>query len=779
MRSTAVSGWVPARFSLVVVGLVLVGVFAWWQFAFAPTASLAPLTNAAPTTDVAQAVDSTAKAPDGERNSIAGTEANSAGAPTRLRIDVALPNGEPAVGANVRVADIELVTDALGSASTIVADKQKVTATLGNLYGEGEWPEEWSDGTARVWIALAPDVNLVVEVVDTAGAPQDRVSIGVCAIVATRRTGVTEQTWFIETDARGRAELQHVQCTAGYSDGLAATVHFTCHGSDSTPNGPPIVERSLNWNQLLAEPKVTLIVPPNGTIMVQVLSANGTAFHFDTTIENQLDEMLRSDSEGDFEVFRMVPLGRTWSLWIDGVTESKRIRGPERPGEVVRIDIPWDHHSWRFRGCIVRADGKPFPEGTLATITLRDPQYAKAPFISAHLALTEPFDLGTCIGSTDLHKLEVSIEPNEDLFAPVTVHFEQSLHAGEVDLGQIALRPIADLLTLASVEVVSGASTRTHETTFKLLDGEQAVALLVERCGDSQLLIGRKPRQPLRLESRCFGCLPIPSTQVRLGEHHRIEALPAAMLRIELAGLTVPIDAIVGELVPRHGSNRTPLIGNTLSNALAWLNCEPGSYSLRIRCGDQVVLEEQDLILAPGTQRWPAGGRPIDMRAARSFCVLARGACPSGEILLVEVAQTESGATSAGEVEWRTGWFLPRVSTTDVLVRCSGFVPVRLVQPTANVDLTMQPLTQLRLRARNGEDFEVQVRVVADGVTDSLLRAVDRDHEHRTRFPSSSGAWHDFAPGTELEITRVTGAEPAPVHRVKVGSTSPQVVELH
>jgi len=303
-------------------------------------------------------------------------------------------------------------------------------------------------------------------------------------------------------------------------------------------------------------------------------------------------------------------------------------------------------------------------------------------------------------------------------------------------------------------------------------------------------LRGRPVDGPLFLRCDHPACQRLRPRAIGPGEYCRIDLQPAAALRVDLVPLDVPVQALCADLVPlRLGEAAIAAGTGGFTSTCRWrssssLHCaglSPGAYALSIRLGDQVLCEERQVQLSPGLNRWPADGRPLDLRtAAHLFRVLARSARePSGSLLQVEVVQLAAGVDELREDAQRTdGWFVPCAATHELLVTAHGHVPQRIATPTADVMLRMQPMTRLALEPPPDAEG-VRVRIVTDPVHDPALRQFDDDNHHEPDFRcycDDDNLW--FAPGAELEIRRLVDGEPGPAQRVVVGATSPQQVVL-
>ncbi|MBL8752974.1 MAG: hypothetical protein JNK15_06690 [Planctomycetes bacterium] len=755
--------------------LLLVAAVLWWQLT-PPTPSAPTPTTEQPTTPVERAALEAPARPDGIERTLVAVDATSTANP-RVRIEVVLPNGDAAVGALVRAGDREAVTDAQGTVELCTATGCDVTAKLGTLYGEGEWLEGWDGDVDRIRVTLAPDVHLVVVVTDTTGVPQPGVRTSVEATLVTRHGGLIEPTWVLTTDAHGSAEFPHLQNRLSYVAGLAADLWITASGSSCTPGAPHLAKRKVSWEDVVRDPNVHLVVPASGTVQIRVLDPNGQALHFDTTLDGDRGARFRADTEGDAEVFRMVPLGDTWSLWIDGIVASIRVRGPERANEVVKLDVPCPQHRWVFEGRVVRADGLAWPDEQHAEITLRDPRQPE-PALATHIvALATPLELEAVLDRAELPRIEVTVQPGKNALAPAQSFLvERVLRAGVVDLGDLVMKTAPGLVELASLEALLDGRFVTHEVFVQLSfdDGgrDRPFPFVLRRRGDAAVLLGTEPSGPLRLDCWRFDCVAQEPTTLRRGEHHRITLQRAASLRVDLAHHELPEDALVAELVPADDPDADAELGSVHKDSVLWQRMTPGRYALCIRCGDHVLARAPNLVLAAGAQQWPVDRRPLELRSVRAMHVVARSGSATGRLLRVGVAEITADTTIDDELAWHEGWVLPQRTTTAVLVRALDHVPVRLETPTADVTLTLQPMTTVQLRAPD----QVHVRIVTDGVADPLLRAADRDHEHRTTFHCPSDASLQFAPGTVLECKPVGDDRPAATRRVEVGRTSLQFI---
>jgi hypothetical protein len=269
-----------------------------------------------------------------------------------------------------------------------------------------------------------------------------------------------------------------------------------------------------------------------------------------------------------------------------------------------------------------------------------------------------------------------------------------------------------------------------------------------------------------------------PLVPLHVGEHRIVELQPAASLCVALQANGLPIQPLSGSLI-RIDGERTVHNGivDDVQHTMLWVQVAPGRYRLCITFAERVVHEVAALELHAGENRWPADGTRFDLRTDVKTLLIA-----TTPLFLVdgpEFLVVERGATSLPRDMdrrlMRDGWVLAPAGRFDVLVRARDYVPQRLVNPTADVELTLQPCTWIEVEAAVAWDA-VRVHIVSDAVADPLLRAFDH-HPHAQEFEMERHRAF-FAPGTVLELAAVRDGKPGAPQRVVVGDQSPQVVTL-
>lgn len=818
-----------------IAALLLTSVFvaAWWLSPWAPAVQSVQGPDV-PNVGRAVSANVDPRQPAERQEVIGGAAGCASPSPHRVRVAVLLPNGDPAPGATVRYwpprtpeqrvqdaaavesgRDLEAALLATGLVATADADGTvelevdadgqpdadelagaPICARLGQLYGEGDRVPDAADGVRRMLIELAPDVSPAIEVGDVSGAPQEGIQVQVALQVATRRQGIVIGNWMLATDAQGKAMLPHLQRHADLrAEGLAGTVDFRCVRStlrDGRRSSIPIAAKTVAWTQLRHDPRVRLQLPAGGTIALRIQDLDGVPLHCGCCLHDEQGAVFaRSETEGDLETFRALPLGRSWRVEIEYLERSLVVRGPSRAGETVSVEVLSPKHHWRIRGQAVRADGNSFAVVPVydevlrmgVSLVLHTPTEARE-LGQWRCAMQRPFELGFDLDVAELRRLDVRIEPAPNSLAEAkTFVFERPLTSGDVDLGKLVLPVARELVTLATVEVRSCDRVLTAETDFGVSDegGQLPLPWLAVPRGDAVELRGRPATGALALECIHPGFRTRIVRPVRQGEHCRVELQPAAALRVDMLPLDVPSWALRGELVPRGGSDRA-VDALAAGNPLTWSGLEPGAYALTLRIGDRVVREERQLWLAAGMNRWPSDGKPLDLRPqVRVLRVLARSAAAAaGPLIAIGVLQLPAGCRELSEgVSSSDGWFLPDAARCDLLIRARQYIPQRIASPSADVVLNMQPMTQLLLKLPLDEDGALQVRIVGDPLRDAALREFDEVNHHEATFRCWSGdenLW--FAPGAEVEIRRLVDDQPGAPQRVVVGAISPQEVML-
>ncbi|MFO1078480.1 MAG: hypothetical protein U1E73_12220 [Planctomycetota bacterium] len=311
---------------------------------------------------------------------------------------------EPVADATVAVFELRAVREALEAAHTTshepegrrVRDRVAIRATT-DEHGEarlavpehglmvearrgGRWgilllgtlPE---NGVAEV--ALGPDRELHVQVVDAGGAPQSGVPVAVRRLVGPAASKASYQATTTEPP-NGIAVFPHLQRILDRSPGWHATFAFPCVPQPcvpvdiDTPNTPP----------------PQLVLPATGSLRVVVRDPMGgvcdastlsLAIAADAGGEPQWQNGSWSrpafDEKGEARVpFLGLGLALTVALRQHGrdIT-SKSLPGPRTPGEVVTCELCSTGDAPLARGRFVHKDGTPWPACKVRARPLLEP----------------------------------------------------------------------------------------------------------------------------------------------------------------------------------------------------------------------------------------------------------------------------------------------------------------------------------------------------------------------------------------------------------------------
>jgi hypothetical protein len=810
------------RRALIVTLVFLAGALAWWGAPALDAPAKASAVAATPAGEHASAANVSRGNADAANDSreVVADAADAALASCRARVQVVDAAGQPVAGAIVRfwpprslqtrdadwqryeaLADMETLLAATGTAATtdaaglveIVADPETpLRARRDGDVGEGNLPRHIDTALNDVRIALRRDITLRVEVVDTEGRPAVGRSVRADAACLTRARGlVHDHASLGRTDDAGVALLRHALHVLDIDEPvLAGELTLSIHHGDSDSEPTLLAKHRLAFAEVQKITNVRLTVSAGGTIVATVTDADGAPLgyrHLWLIDEHGALFDQAPDTRDDVYTFRGVPPGRRWRIeandhWLMvGAPENSVVHfvGPRTNDDTVAVAMQVPVRFWDLEFRLVRRDGHPVAD---ARVVVGHPALGGEQFLGESDGRGRVGGLWLRGQTTvvDLAPLTLSIGyPLIDRTNTIVVH--NPVRPGGTDLGDIVVEPPVGEMLLARIEVRAGSKNVTHDAAVSVFsEGYEyrhwpTVAPIVDGVVE---LRGVPPPQRMLLDCSLAGFLRPTLPPLRIGEHRVVELEPAASLCVALRADGLPtsqLHARLVRLVDGHEDRGT--IDDVMHTAL-WWRVVPGRYRLRIGFGDRVVHEVPALELAPGVNRWPADGTRLDLRDTVRIVRIATVPLTfaDGPELLVVAGGATTLPDEFGKDLVHGGWVLAPPGAFDVLVRGGGFVPQRLVNPTGDITLPLQPCTWLDVEAATPWDA-LRVRIVSDAVTDALLRAFDV-HPHDAAFERSDDDSLQFAPGTVLEITPVRGGEAGAPQRVVVGNDGTQRVEL-
>ncbi|MFO1078483.1 MAG: carboxypeptidase-like regulatory domain-containing protein [Planctomycetota bacterium] len=264
---------------------------------------------------------------------------------------------------------IRATTDEHGEAHLVVPERGlAIEARLGELWGMTMLANMPQDGQTEV--AIGPDRELSVQVVDASGAPR----AGIPVAVRRQQPGRLVPEYDFQATStekpRGVATFLHLQRRFAQGPGWHATFAFPCVPQpcvpidESTPSSPPL----------------QLVLPPTGSLRVVILGERGIApdandLRLEVTARANGEEQWNAgpwqhpylDERGQ----ALVPfLGLGLDLTVtlkrgDRRIGSRRLPGPGSPGETVVCELGTTGDAPLARGRFVRRDGTPWPACTV------------------------------------------------------------------------------------------------------------------------------------------------------------------------------------------------------------------------------------------------------------------------------------------------------------------------------------------------------------------------------------------------------------------------------
>ncbi len=730
------------RSALLILTLVVVGLLVFaWRGGGSRTLVPAPGQGGSSPSRAESARETLGAPAARDRTEYAGESADNL-AP-KLRVLVTLGDGSPAAAATVRFlgvrfagatadgtragraapedddarvdAEAELqatgqvaVTDPRGVVEVAAQPGTVLCARLGEAYAEARV----ADDERELRLVLRRDVFLRVQVVDADGRPRQGFEVEAKVEADSRREGKRGDSESLPftlplTDAAGMTVLPHAQQSLAMPgpDVVAWSMRLRYTVGSK-------LERAVTADELLDGKPIRISVPVGGAIVVEVVDPDGERIWGYVDLEETgTGASLDADGNDGGLWFRQLPLGRHWTVRVSlfGEEVQKSLAGPTAIDQVVRTRIQLPLREFTVKGRLVRADGVPVPRANLTLTT--------ASLQSLHTGGTETRDgsLGDRIGEFGFFgALPAGVDAlegatlhaeRESYFASCTIALPSTLRPGDNDLGDVVVPVPADQMLLATVsvhragkDVTAGAKAFLYEEQ----DGDVLSRIsLTHHRGDVIAFHGPRTNLPLELKCSHPGCVSrwVP---IRLGEHKIVDLEPAARLTLHLRWPTVPQSLCRAQLILGDGQEDVSHLRT--EDGFEWRDLAPGRYALRILVDGRVVHEVPVLELVASDNTWPTDGTSFDLRAtARAFhvdirdadgapvewpnvfAVPADGSAPPAELSATDVRQT------------LRSWFVPRDVPVDLVITSEGFVPVRLPQPAADVQVRLARCAVLRV----------------------------------------------------------------------------------
>jgi hypothetical protein len=284
--------------------------------------------------------------------------------------------------AYVRAHGQRSLTTADGRVAVPVARWAWVVARVGDRYGECLVRRT----DAEIEVRLDADAAVRVRTLDGDGRPVAGVRVLLSA--SWRRDGAELRPWstlLLPSDAEGLAQLPHAQLLSagrigarlGRPELAGAVLHSLTLQPQLTGGDGAQVVQALVGQRLPTEP-IPVPVPPFASIELQLRGPDGAAF---AVVPDEWLQAVLAPKEGAVRPweahihklpwaadgsarFERVLVGEQFELlgrtdWHAG----RRFVGPQRAGQVLRVDVPIEPGSRWLEGRLVREDGSPWPHG--------------------------------------------------------------------------------------------------------------------------------------------------------------------------------------------------------------------------------------------------------------------------------------------------------------------------------------------------------------------------------------------------------------------------------
>lgn len=597
-----------------------------------------------------------------------------------------------------------------------VADQEQgfvIAAAAGELWGCASFPA-LRQGAAIV--ALAPDLDLRVQVVDAQGAALAGVAV---ALQQHRGSSVFERMLARTQAPDGVAILRHaghfLRTFQGPEDEFAVRVQALFD---------PLLERKLLRGAEPTEP-IRFVLPPNGSCAVTLVDASGES------VGGACEARLRfakppggpvetlSSRSGTGLVFEHVELGRELLLQVklEGVPTVLEARGPgpQSPGERIVLRPLVGGDSAILRGRVLDPAGAPVRERELCAR------------IESGAARPAAWDEQRVWTTAD-GRFALQIAPRTDLaagsqlalgalahdgaeLAVARLALPPELPAGSYELGDCVL-PDPPLAAAGRVVDESGNAIAGALVTAEIDAGDSAPGRLASALSDETgrfEIRGEAAGKQLSLQAAKQGLVGSP-VSVRA---------PASDLRLvlgssgTLAGRVLLDPSLQRTLVLVQVERAAPagLAGSTVlsqDGSFSLQSLVPETYSLRVVYASNAseLARIEDLRVRAGENPRDPRLDPLDLRAKLRLL----------ELELVDeldrpIAQARAYSRPSAEAEAR--WSFAESAGThllllsdgrplDVAIAAEGFFRARIEGLTTSRRLTLQRAAQLRLELARG-----------------------------------------------------------------------------
>ncbi|MCB9876588.1 MAG: hypothetical protein H6835_03210 [Planctomycetes bacterium] len=685
-----------------------------------------------------------------------------------------------------------------GFVDLTIATDSAVVARRGDDFAIA-WPDPAEPGMPRRRMLLRPDVTLRVLVVDDVGTPIPGVGLFAASFGRSHRRGVFGfDTELGPTDAAGGLMLRHLQEELELpSPDVDGELRLRLGGRyESRDRDLPTL--SVPASRLRGDVIVRLVAPRCGVIVVRPCDADGgpVSAAARLTFADGAHFERSADHDHDTMRFAPVPLGERWRVVVDSAglpaaSVSQAVAGPRQTGETVRVDVRLPQREFRVHARVVDASGAAVPR---ATAKVTSPQLPQNP---AEFRADDDGDLrlGSLFVGEAATRLDLTVTVTSPLTEPRTFVFilpEKGAH----DLGDLVVDRRSALPLLAAVELHRDGQPLTEhcgaELTQVVTEGSwqrrEPVPAVLDQDGARFEFRGPIPTQPMRLVCWSEDGVRRVIEPVPPGARRVVELARCADLILAIEAPDVPHNGISAWLTPLADDGEGPaeVLEEGLEEeqqAFWWSGVAPGRYALRVAIADRELWSCASLELRPGVNRLPADGARLDLRdraAARLLrvCSASDGGAIGYEALAVAPDATGLPAAEDRREVWQ--WFLLQAPRKDLLVMAPRHAPARVAAPSDDVELRLQPCTELELDVEGDYD-RIAGRLLHDPTTDPLLRAFDEYGVH-TRGPDVVFDAEDvelwFAPGAVVELWVEREERKGTPVRVTVGDSTPQVVRL-
>lgn len=828
--------------ALFVLGCVLAVALAspWWLPGTEPSR---PAERAGPDGERAAVLQAGGEAASDERSATEASERTSAAEPTGptedpvsdgldVLVQVEWPDGRPAAGVEVRywpprresqqdadqlavdrTGDVEVALQATGLSATTdpngrvrvhCCEASRVCArSNGHFAAKGVLER---DTRLPLLLVLRPDFHVVVDVVHEDGSPRP----GLEVVVTTRFfDGVDgdedlDSVPLASTEVPGRHRLCHAQMWL-VLPGPQVT-QWSCV-VESALALPGFAARAVTQAELLAGDPIQLVVPRCGGVELEFVDRLGAPRTVNCRLVDLEDGAVRSAFGlfGALVAVGDIRLGRQWRIEVEAPTGAGspaqvwvpvgEMVGPTEEGEVARARFVVPRLALYLDATVVDSSNKPC-SGVRASLTAMvrdgdqlerkvvDAEWSRANgVVSFEVPLAEPLVLAQPQVQVEHALLDEpwlsAILPDREADGDLGT-FVVPLRMPAKPQELFRVRYLLDGKAVAAwvhkaVQLVTEDGARYADVQWSMEEGHAVCLGAV------------KPGQ-LVLSSSYSEALAEPPRVVARGARFDIVLTRAAGLLVPLR-TDLPEMLVEGELVDADGK---VLKGQFEQGACEWNSLPVGRYELRISIGGRRVVQQFLPPLVPGANLWPADGNSLDLRGMAKV-VQIRVRDERGEPLddwqITRVGRDTTGIEDDRVLDGSLARWCVRFpdEARDLLIGCAGFVPVRIPEPTADVEVVLADSTQVLLRGATrpagAGALELQWSVVKQPFADPLLAEFAQFTEGAgtgTTVLGSSVWSHElfFAPDTELLLRhRQAGAEPVE-QRIVVGRVSPQAVQV-